>query len=167
MAYVKFVRFDIDPHNETSISHLIRLNAFITDSVDFFSQFIDYSEMILKEDRKTLPRENFRIVEKDTTEKKNVYGGGGKLQQASSERFRSLLPFASSHLLSICKETFYEGIGQKAAHSSFEMKLSFTEIKAKRIGSSKRNYTIVFKYPTNCHIYIALNCRSFSEFICG
>lgn len=108
-----------------------------------------------------------RIIEKPTTEKKKVYLHGGKIPEESAERLRSLLSLASSQLLFFCNEKFYEGIGQEAAQFSFELKLSSTGIKAKRVDKSKTKHTIVFKYPTESSIQTALDYRSFLKFIRG
>lgn len=38
IVYVKFVRFQTDPQNDTCFSHLIRLGVFLIDFVDLLSQ---------------------------------------------------------------------------------------------------------------------------------
>lgn len=66
IVYVKLTRFDADSGNKTSISHLIRFNFFITDSVDSLSEGMENIKIILKKIRQTLPRENLRSVESKT-----------------------------------------------------------------------------------------------------
>lgn len=65
VVYVMVMKYNADPQNKASISHFIGLDAFITDFINTLSEAIDDDEVLLKNNRQTLPRENFPYVFKD------------------------------------------------------------------------------------------------------
>lgn len=92
---------------------------------------------------------------------------GGSIPQRSAEKLRSLLPLASSQLLQKCHRIFLESFQETEESIAAELSLSEKEIRNEKIDSSPRKRTIIFKYPGNGHIYVALKFQTFSKVICS
>lgn len=98
--YKPFLRFDMYKQNDTSIPHLIRLNVFIPDFVEFLYPFIHDTKIILMSNSNAPPGVEILSSDKETHQKKNVYSKNGKILRASAARLKYLLSLASSTLLS-------------------------------------------------------------------
>lgn len=108
LAFDKFVKFDMRAEVETSISHLIRLDAIITDAIDSLAHAIKNMEHILKEGHASLAAEFGSRDERDKKKRKTVYGCGGRVLQKLAKRVKWLLPLAFSQYLTYLSA---EGVG--------------------------------------------------------
>lgn len=79
MFYINFVQFDTNTQDKSSPVYIIRLDGFITDSVDLLPPATKDAKIILRWDDLALPREDLNGGENGNGKKKKVRGRGGKI----------------------------------------------------------------------------------------
>lgn len=84
MVYQKFVKFEKDEADETSILRFFRLDAIITDSVDSLVQFIRETEQIIAEEKQRVCSSDVVLSSNIPDEIRNIYERGGRIPQESS-----------------------------------------------------------------------------------
>lgn len=180
VTFRTFMRYEMTENTETTIISLARLDAMMACIVDSLCE--GHSTEITGSDPDPLALESpsnhgtsndVSLVTSGQSEvmpsKKRGRSRGGRKPMQNVRNFQRYLPIAVCQLSNFCLSQYKSAVNRLNLVMDNMDRISSIGCEYGQgsvLDNSTRHHTLAFRYPTNGHIYIALTCDAFADYIC-